>query len=111
MRKVIINIGEKDYEIKFDINALIDLAGDGIDVLKIDKIEMDLKAIRTMFKHGLKHDMKKITDKQAGDLMSQFIEDGHQLNDLTVKIIEALANAMGNKKEIDEEVEEGEEGK
>ena len=69
MRKVIINIGEKDYEIKFDINALIDLAGDGIDVLKIDKIEMDLKAIRTMFKHGLKHDMKKITDKNRHVLL------------------------------------------
>ena len=44
--------------------------------------------------------------------MDEYIEDGHDFNELTDKILEALGNAMGSKEDRDEEVaEEAEEGK
>lgn len=112
MKRVRIEIGNKEYELRFNINSLIDLADEGINVLNFDSVDMSLKTIRTMFKHAIKHgENKKITDNRAGELMSEYMEEGHSFSELSEKIIEALAIAMGGKEEEKQEVDTEDEGK
>jgi hypothetical protein len=113
MKRVRIEIGNKEYELRFNINSLIDLSDENINVLDFDKVDMSLKTIRTMFKYAIKHgENKKITDNRAGELMSEYLEEGHSFNELSEKIIEALAIAMGSNAKVEEEKEDKEdEGK
>jgi hypothetical protein len=106
MKRVRIEINNKEYELRFNINSLIDLADEGINVLNFDSVDMSLKTIRTMFKHSIRHgENKKITDNRAGELMSEYMEEGHSFNELSEKIIEALALAMGSNKEEKQETD------
>lgn len=113
MKKVIIEVDGRDYELKFTINTLCDMSAKGIDVMNFSDIKMTMPVLREMFHFALKKDVgKKLTLNQAGDIMDEYIEDGHDFNELTDKILEALGNAMGSKEDRDEEVkEEAEEGK
>lgn len=112
MKRVRIEIGNKEYELRFNINSLIDLADEGVNVLNFDSVDMSLKTIRTMFKYAIKHgDNKKITDNRAGELMTEYMQEGHSFNELSEKIIEALAIAMGGNKEEVNEVSKEDEGK
>lgn len=106
MKKIIIQINEKDYELKYDINSLIELDAAGIDVMNLDNVKFNIKNIRSMFKHAIKHQAKKITDSKTGELMSDYIAQGHDLNDISNLIMEALANSLGGTDE-DNEVNEG----
>ena len=61
--------------------------------------------------YGLKHENKKITQAQAGDLMDAYCEEGGDINELSSEIMICLAKALGGKVEDDEDDTEGEEGK
>ena len=113
MKKVIIEVDGRDYELKFTINTLCDMSAKGIDVMNFGDIKMTIPVVRDMFYFALKKDIgKKLTLNQAGDIMDEYMECGHTFEELTEKILEALGNAMGRKEERDEEVkEEVEEGK
>lgn len=113
MKKVIIEVDGRDYELKFTINTLCDMSAKGIDVMNFSDIKMTIPVMREMFYFALKKDVgKKLTQNQAGDIMDEYMECGHTFEELTEKILEALANAMGRKEDRDEEVaEEAEEGK
>lgn len=58
---------------------------------------------------GLKHENKKITQAQAGELMDAFFEDGGDFNELVDEIMNCLNKSLGGKP-VEEEKEE-EEGK
>lgn len=113
MKKILIEVDGKDYELKFTINTLCDMSAKGIDVMNFGEVRMDMNVMREMCYFALKDDVgKKLTINKAGEIMNDYIQEGHTFNELSDKILEALGNAMGRKEEVEEEVEdEVEEGK
>ena len=94
-----LRIDGKDYQLKYPINVLCSMCDAGIDI----------KTVRELFMYGLKHENKKITQNQAGDLMDAFFEDGGDFNELVDEIMNCLNKSLGGKP-VEEEKEE-EEGK
>ena len=104
---MMIQIKDKEYELKFTVNTLCMMAEDGIDVLNMENVDINISKLRDLFYYGLKHENKKITKNQAGDLMDMYLED-NLIGDLIRFVIESLASSLGKKKEQPEEVAEGE---
>lgn len=106
-----IEINGKEYELKYPVNTLCMMAEDGIDVMNIGDITINISVIRDLFYYGLKHDNKKITKNQAGEVMDDYLEDG-SMRDLIELVMGALAKSLGNKAKHSEEGNEAEdEGK
>lgn len=93
-----LHIKDKEYELKFPVNTLCMMAEDDIDVMNIENVPVNLKTIRDLFYYGLKYENKKITKNQAGDLMDDYLEDGGNIYDLFVEIMNALAKSLGKGK-------------
>ena len=101
-----LKINGRDYELRFTINTLCDMADSGIDVMHMNDIVINVKTIRELFRFGLKH--KKITQNQAGDLIDEFFDEGGNFEELVQEVMGALAKSLGGKDEkdeVDEEVE------
>jgi hypothetical protein len=92
-----LEIREKEYELKYPVNTLCLMAEDGIDVLNMTNFVVNMITIRDLFYYGLKHENKKITKAQAGDLMDAYLEEGNKMNDLIEAVMSALAKSLGNK--------------
>lgn len=104
-----LHIKDKEYELKFPVNTLCMMAEDNIDVMNIESVPVNLKTIRDLFYYGLKYENKKITKNQAGDLMDDYLEDGGNIYDLFVEIMNALAKSLGKGKADKEEANDSEE--
>lgn len=105
-----LEINGKEYELKFTINMLCEMTEQGIDVMNISSIRINMLTIRDLFYYGLKGADKKITKNQAGVLMDMFIEEGHTFDEIIEMVMEALGKSLGHEdKEEDEPNEEGEE--
>ena len=100
----------KDYELRYPMNTLCSMCDAGIDVMHLAELRINIKVVRELFMYGLKHENKKITQAQAGDLMDAYCEEGGDINELSSEIMICLAKALGGKVEDDEDTE-GEEGK
>lgn len=105
---MLLEINGKEYEIKFTINMLCQMTEQGIDVMNISSMRINMLTVRDLFYFGLKGADKKITKNQAGDLMDMFIEEGHTFDELIEMVMEALGKSLGHKEEEkqDEENEE-----
>ena len=106
-----IEIKDKEYELKYTVNTLCIMAEDGIDVMNIADMNINIVTIRDLFYYGLKHENKRITKNQAGELMDELLEYGYSFKDLVELVMEALTKSLGKKKEDTEEQEEEEEVK
>ena len=110
-----LHIKNKEHELKFPVNTLCMMAEDDIDIMNIENVPVNLKTIRDLFYYGLKYENKKITKNQAGDLMDDYLEDGGNIYDLFVEIMNALAKSLGkgkaNKEDNSEDNDSEEEGK
>lgn len=103
-----LEIREKEYELKYPVNTLCLMAEDGIDVMNLKDFVINIITIRDLFYYGLKHENKKITKAQAGELMDAFLEEGHMMNELIEAVMGALAKSLGrndNENNNNEEVE------
>lgn len=103
-----IEIKDKEYELKYTVNTLCIMAEDGIDVMNIADMNINIVTIRDLFYYGLKHENKRITKNQAGELMDELLEYGYSFKDLVELVMEALTKSLGKKKEDTEEQEEEE---
>lgn len=101
-----IEIKDKEYELKYTVNTLCIMAEDGIDVMNIADMNINIVTIRDLFYYGLKHENKRITKNQAGELMDELLEYGYSFKDLVELVMEALTKSLGKKKEDTEEQEE-----
>lgn len=101
-----IEIKDKEYELKYTVNTLCIMAEDGIDVMNIADMNINIITIRDLFYYGLKHENKRITKNQAGELMDELLEYGYSFKDLVELVMEALTKSLGKKKEDTEEQEE-----
>ena len=81
-----LKINGRDYELRFTINTLCDMADSGIDVMHMNEIVINVKTIRELFRFGLKHQNKKITQNQAGDLIDEFFDEGEILKNWYKKL-------------------------
>ena len=83
-----LEIKDKEYEIRYPINTLCMMADDGIDVMNISDMKINIATIRDLFYYGLKHENKRITKNQAGDLIDDYIAEGHVFGELMDIIME-----------------------
>lgn len=106
-----LEIKDKEYEIRYPINTLCMMADDGIDVMNISDMKVNIATIRDLFYYGLKHENKRITKNQAGDLIDDYIAEGHVFGELMDIIMEALGKSLGRKDDDGDENEAEDEGK
>ena len=79
----------------------------GLDVMNLDKMIINVKTIRELFMYGLRYDVKKITQNQAGELMDKYMDEGGTFNSLVEEVMDSLGKSLGG----DESDDDGEEGK
>lgn len=99
MNKKFLVVNETPYTIKYTINTLCDMKGAGIDVMKLEDAELDFVAIRALFFFGLQkqHKAEVKTQEDAGELMSDYLENGGTFEELTNIITGALTRSLGLK--------------
>ena len=102
-----LRINGRDYELRYGINTLCNMCDSGIDVMHINDLVINVKTIRDLFMYGLKHENKKITQAQAGELMDAFFEDGGDYNEIVTEIMTKLNKSLGGSEEPVEEDGEG----
>ena len=105
-----IEIRDKEYELKFTINMLCEMSEQGFDVMNIGAMNINIRTVRDLFYYALKGADKKITKNKAGDLMDAFIEEGGSFDELIDLVMEALGKSLGNKPVEDEEDNNKEDG-
>lgn len=103
----IIVINGKEYKIKFTINTLCDMAKSGLNIMNLSEKDFDIVMIRTLFYYGLKSTDKKITENKAGDLMDEYLQDGHDFGELTTEIMTAFTESLGTKNRDNTDEEDG----
>lgn len=105
----VIEIANKEYEIKFSINTLCRMEADGLDVMHINKIieNINFTLIRKLFFYGIMASAGKgFNEAKAGDMMDEYLEH-NDYNELMTVLIAELAKALGY--DIDKKEEEAEE--
>ena len=92
-------INDKLYYIKFNINIFCEMKEAGYDVQTAFNENLDFAGIRALFYFGLKkiHGAEITSYEDAGDLLSDFIENGGDMEKLTEVIASAFAKSMGIK--------------
>ena len=92
-----IEIGNKNYEIKYTINVLCRMESDGLDVMHINNIieNVNFTLIRKLFFYGMLHACgKSLTENKAGDMMDEYLEN-NSYHDLMTMLISELAISLG----------------
>ena len=86
-----ITLGGKEFQVKFDLNALCNLQEKFGDFTKaFENIETDFKKIRSLLHIGLANgENENITESEVGALI-----DMNNLNEVTEALTEAFGNAM-----------------
>ena len=103
-----LEIKGKEYELKFTINMLCEMSEQGFDVMRIGETNINIRTVRDLFYYALKGADKKITKAKAGDLMDEFIEEGHTFDELIDLVMGALSKSLGTKQDDGETVSEEE---
>ena len=106
----VLEIANKEYEIKYSINVLVRMEADGLDVMHINTIieNINFTLIRKLFFYGIMASAGKgFTEAKAGDMMDEYLAD-NDYNELMTVLVAELAKASGydvdakNKKEAEE---------
>jgi hypothetical protein len=96
MTNTVIKINNKDYLLAFDINTLCLMDANGFDVMNLDNEAFTISTFRELFYYALMRYYKKdLTLEKAGEIMSEFLEEGGDMAEMTEKITTALTKAMG----------------
>jgi len=88
---MIIKIQDKEYTLKYDINALAlleDITGSSISNALQEN--MGIAMLRNLFYVGLKRNHKDITVEQVGDIMQDYIDEHKSVERLSALITEAF---------------------
>lgn len=103
----VLEIANKEYEIKYSINVLVRMEADGLDVMHINTIieNINFTLIRKLFFYGIMASAGKgFTEAKAGDMMDEYLEH-NDYNELMTVLVAELAKALGydiDKKEAEE---------
>ena len=103
----VLEIANKEYEIKFSINTLCRMESDGLDVMHINTIieNINFTLIRKLFFYGIMASAGKgFTEAKAGDMMDEYLAD-NDYNELMTVLVSELARALGYDIDAKEEQE------
>ena len=100
-----IEINGKKYALKFNINTLCQMTADGINVMTMNETAMDFSVIRALFFYGLqKFHRNEIHDVEvAGDLISDYIDNGGDFEAFANILTQALMKSLGIKEQTGEQ--------
>lgn len=104
----VIEIANKEYEVKFSINTLCRMEADGLDVMHINTIieNINFTLIRKLFFYGIMASAGKgFTEAKAGELLDEYLAD-NDYNELMTVLIAELMRALGIDIDAKEEAEE-----
>ena len=104
----VLEIANKEYEIKYSINVLVRMEADGLDVMHINTIaeNINFTIIRKLFFYGIMASAGKgFTEAKAGDLMDEYLEHNNY-HDLMTALVAELMRALGIDIDAKEEAEE-----
>ena len=93
----VIKINKKDYVLKFTTKALMNLNTKGITVASLysDMENLNLMSLYEAFCEGLKFANKDITLDEAYELIDAYYEEGGEVENFFMMILEEYAKSMG----------------
>ena len=94
----VIELGNKEYEIKYTINTLVRMESDGLDVMRMEQLinNISFTLVRKLFYYGLMNSVgKSLTENKAGDMMDEYLEK-HDYRELMTVLLSELARALGH---------------
>lgn len=106
----VIEINNKEYEIKFTINTLVRMEEDGIDVMHMENLmnSINFALIRKLFYYGISNSAgKSLTINKAGDMMDEYLAK-NSYRDLINVLLGELARSLGYDVDAKEQQEAGE---
>jgi hypothetical protein len=93
----VVEVGNKEYEVKYTINTLVRMESDGIDVMHIENLinNMNFTLVRKLFYYGLMNSVgKTLTENKAGDMIDEYLVD-NDYRELMTMLLGELARALG----------------
>ena len=93
----VIKINKKDYVLKFTTKALMNLNAKGITLTSLsqDMENLNLMSLYEAFCEGLKFANKDITLDEAYELIDAYYEEGGEVENFFIMILEEYAGSMG----------------
>nr|DAW56577.1 MAG TPA: tail assembly chaperone protein [Caudoviricetes sp.] len=93
----VIKINKKDYVLKFTTKALMNLNAKGITLTSLsqDMEKLNLISLYEAFCEGLKFANKDITLDEAYELIDAYYEEGGEVENFFMMILEEYAGSMG----------------
>ena len=93
----VIKINKKDYVLKFTTKALMNLNAKEITLasLSSDMENLNLISLYEAFHEGLKFANKDITLDETYELIDAYYEEGGEVENFFMMILEEYANSMG----------------
>ena len=107
----VVEVGNKEYEVKYTINTLVRMESDGIDVMHIENLinNINFTLVRKLFYYGLMSSVgKSMTENKAGDMMDEYLEK-HDYKELMTMLLSELAKALGYDVDAKNKAEESDE--
>ena len=93
----VLKINKKDYVLKFTTKALMNLNAKGITLTSLsqDMEKLNLISLYEAFCEGLKFANKDITLDQTYELIDLYYEEGGEVENFFMMILEEYAGSMG----------------
>ena len=93
----VLKINKKDYVLKFTTKALMNLNAKGITLTSLsqDVEKLNLISLYEAFHEGLKFANKDITLDQTYELIDTYYEEGGEVENFFMMILEEYAGSMG----------------
>ena len=100
----VLKINKKDYVLKFTTKALMNLNAKGITLASLseDMEKLNLISLYEAFCEGLKFANKDITLDEAYELIDLYYEEGGEVENFFIMILEEYAKSMGLEKKFKE---------
>ena len=100
----VLKINKKDYVLKFTTKALMNLNAKGITLTSLsqDMEQLNLISLYEAFHEGLKFANKDITLDETYEIIDSYYEEGGEVQEFFVMILEEYSRAMGLAKQFKE---------
>ena len=100
----VLKINKKDYVLKFTTKALMNLNAKGITLASLseDMEKLNLISLYEAFCEGLKFANKDITLDETYEIIDSYYEEGGEVQEFFMMILEEYSRAMGLAKQFKE---------
>jgi hypothetical protein len=103
----ILQVNNKEYYLNYDINTLCMMEASGLDVMRLQNEHIGVETLRGLVYFGLCRFQPEITKEMAGEVISEYIAEGHTMEEFTDIVVGAIEKSLGYRKnKIEEQVGE-----